>query len=40
MEIRANDLGIKDKKKMVELGFEELIGFIPYAGIGYKTSTP
>jgi HEAT repeat protein len=28
--------GLKDKKKMAELGFEEGIGFIPYAGIGYE----
>jgi HEAT repeat protein len=27
---------LKDKKKMAELGFEEGIGFIPYAGIGYE----
>jgi HEAT repeat protein len=26
----------KDKKKMAELGFEEGIGFIPFAGIGYE----
>jgi hypothetical protein len=25
---------LKDKKKVAELGFEEGIGFIPYAGIG------
>jgi len=27
---------LKDKKKMAELGFEEGIGFVPYAGIGYE----
>ena len=27
---------LKDKKKMAELGFEEGIGFIPFAGIGYE----
>ena len=27
---------LKDKKKMAEMGFEEGIGFIPYAGIGYE----
>jgi HEAT repeat protein len=26
----------KDKKKMAEMGFEEGIGFIPFAGIGYE----
>jgi HEAT repeat protein len=26
---------LKDKKKMAEMGFEEGIGFIPFAGIGY-----
>ena len=33
---------LKDKKKMAELGFEEGIGFIPFAGIGwgaFKTIT-
>jgi len=27
---------LKDKKKMAQLGFEEGIGFIPFAGIGYE----
>jgi HEAT repeat protein len=27
---------LKDRKKMAELGFEEGIGFIPFAGIGYS----
>jgi HEAT repeat protein len=27
---------LKDKKKMAELGFEEGIGFIPFAGIAYQ----
>lgn len=27
---------LKDKKKMAQLGFEEAIGFIPFAGIGYE----
>jgi HEAT repeat protein len=27
---------LKDKKKMAELGFEEGIGFIPFAGMGYE----
>jgi HEAT repeat protein len=27
---------LKDKKKMAELGLEEGIGFIPFAGIGYE----
>lgn len=27
---------LKDKRKMAELGFEEGIGFIPFAGIGYE----
>jgi len=27
---------LKDKKKMAELGFEQGIGFIPFAGIGYE----
>jgi HEAT repeat protein len=27
---------LKDKKKMAEMGFEEGIGFIPFAGIGYE----
>jgi HEAT repeat protein len=27
---------LKDKKKMAELGFEEGIGFIPFASIGYS----
>ena len=27
---------LKDKKKMAELGFEEGIGFIPFAGIAYE----
>ena len=27
---------LKDKKKMAALGFEEGIGFIPFAGIGYE----
>lgn len=27
---------LKDKKKMAKLGFEEGIGFIPFAGIGYE----
>jgi len=27
---------LKDKKKMAELGFEQAIGFIPFAGIGYE----
>jgi HEAT repeat protein len=27
---------LKDKKKIAELGFEEGIGFIPFAGIGYE----
>ena len=27
---------LKDKKKMAELGFEEGIGFIPFAGVGYE----
>jgi HEAT repeat protein len=27
---------LKDKKKMAELGFEEGIGFVPFAGIGYE----
>jgi HEAT repeat protein len=27
---------LMDKKKMAELGFEEGIGFIPFAGIGYE----
>ena len=26
---------LRDKKKMAEMGFEEGIGFIPFAGIGY-----
>jgi len=26
----------KDKKKLAELGFEQGIGFIPYAGMGYE----
>src|SRR5437660_12534802 len=26
----------KDKKKLAELGFEQGIGFIPFAGIGYE----
>jgi HEAT repeat protein len=34
--IRGQLDGLKDKKKMAELGFEEGIGFIPYAGIGYE----
>ena len=28
---------LKDPKKMAQLGFEEGIGFIPFAGIGWKT---
>jgi HEAT repeat protein len=27
---------LKDKKKMAQMGFEEGIGFIPFAGIGYE----
>ena len=27
---------LKDKKKIAEMGFEEGIGFIPFAGIGYE----
>jgi HEAT repeat protein len=27
---------LKDKKKMAQLGFEEGIGFIPFAGMGYE----
>jgi len=27
---------LKDKKKLAELGFEEGIGFIPFAGMGYE----
>src|SRR3989441_12748131 len=27
---------IKDKKKLAELGFEQGIGFIPFAGMGYE----
>ncbi|HEX2664449.1 MAG TPA: HEAT repeat domain-containing protein [Candidatus Acidoferrum sp.] len=27
---------LKDRKKMAQLGFEEGIGFIPFAGIGYE----
>jgi HEAT repeat protein len=27
---------LKDKKKMAKMGFEEGIGFIPYAGMGYE----
>ena len=27
---------LKDKKKLAELGFEQGIGFIPYAGMGYE----
>jgi len=27
---------LKDKKKMAEMGFEEAIGFFPYAGTGYQ----
>jgi len=27
---------LKDKKKVAELGFEEGIGFIPFAGMGYE----
>jgi HEAT repeat protein len=27
---------LKDRKKMAELGFEEGIGFLPFAGIGYE----
>jgi len=27
---------LKDKKKMAEMGFEEGIGFMPFAGIGYE----
>jgi len=27
---------LKDKKKTAEMGFEEGIGFIPFAGIGYE----
>jgi HEAT repeat protein len=28
---------LKDKKKMAKMGFEEGIGFIPFAGMGYET---
>jgi hypothetical protein len=27
---------LKDKKKMAKMGFEEGIGFIPFAGMGYE----
>src|SRR5438552_10530458 len=27
---------LKDKKKMAQMGFEEGIGFIPFAGMGYE----
>src|SRR5438552_18304971 len=31
---------LKDKKKLAELGFEQGIGFIPFAGMGYEAFKP